>query len=300
MANTYCPHMDPAGGARIADALLAALPCRCDKCICEGDAARNTVSNVSHDTAVRFLRSCKGNLPKAAHKLTSTCLWRRAFGADRLLEEPVGVAEARAQAVQPFFPMGVLTIQRSRSSDAVYILRAGHAEPAAGRVPNLFGGESGVDTWLRHHVRCNELCLAIHPQKLVIWDLDNLGRKQLTNVDTLRHLRRLIEIDVRHYPLTVRKVLVVNSPYSLQTIWPAIAAMMDADTLSRVQILGRVSEPEVRAALLAEMDEQALPDFLGGAFGGPLPAGLVLPAPDVQSTASGTWSEYIFGSYSLT
>ena len=82
--------------------------------------------------ASRFLRVCGGNQSKAAHVLTKSLLWRRDFGVDALMAEPLETSEARALAIQPIFPMGVHS-RRSRGGHAIYILRVGYAVPSAGR-----------------------------------------------------------------------------------------------------------------------------------------------------------------------
>ena len=284
--------------AAYAAPLLAALPCVCVKCSSIATPVTPAAaSSVTAECAARFLRICSGDCAKAAHVLTAHVQWRQSFGVDALMAEPEETSYARARAIQPIFPMGMHS-RRSRGGHAIYILRVGHAMPSAGRAANVFGTESGVDAWLKYHVWCNERCLQAHPQKLVIWDLDNLSRAQLANTDSLRLLRRLISIDIQNYPLSITKVLVVNSPYILQTVWPAVAAMMDEATLSKVRLLGRVEEPEVAAALREEVHEVDLPAYLGGGFDGPTPLGLALPeaAPGAERSAGdGTWREYFFG-----
>ena len=276
--------------------LLASLPCKCAKCAA-APLSIGDPDTIHPSAPARFLAVCGGDVAKAAHVLSVSLAWRLTFGVDTLMYEPSDVSEARARAIQPVFPMGVHS-RRSRGGHPIYIMRVGYAVPSAGNEPNVFNGESGVDAWLKYHVHCNETCLAVHDQKLVVWDLANLSRAQMTNTDSLRLLRRLINVDIKNYPLTVHKVLVVNAPRLLYTIWPAVEAMMDEATLSRLQVLGYLSEPQVRAALLAEVADEDLPDFLGGTFDGPLPVGLDVPH-DASAAAAESWSEWMgLGSWS--
>ena len=267
------------------ESMLKCLPCRCTKCT----ACQIEVPDISYDAASRFLKACEGDMLKAAHKLTASLIWRFTYGVDRLLEEPQEISDGRSRAMEPVFPMGV-HCRPSRHGHPIYILRAGHSVPAAGRTADLFGGESGEEVWIKHHVWCSERCLAVNPMKLVIWDLANLSSTQLGDTDTMSLLRRLINIDLRNYPLTIHRILVVNSPALLQTVWPAICAMLDLHTLSLLQLLGDVSDPEVQAALMEEIALEDLPGFLGGGYVGPLPLGLELPKPAEPVS----WYDYFF------
>jgi hypothetical protein len=147
----------------------------------------------------------------------------------------------------------------------------------------------------------------VHAQKLIIWDLANLSRELLCR-DALQLLHQVIENDRRHYPRTVHRVLVVNSPSVLQTVWPTIARWMDEVTLSRVSILGDARSGEARAALLAELADEDLPRYLGGSYDGPTPLGLSLTAPAAHEIrapsdgslepAAGSWRDYARGLFS--
>lgn len=285
--------------------LLAALPCTCEKCAAASSSLTTSLPSASEAAASRFLTVCGHDVAKAAHVLTTSLIWRASFGVDALMAEPQEITEGRAQAVSPVFPMGVHS-RRSRRGHAIYILRAGYAVPSAGRAPDVFRGEDGAQAWLRYHVHCNERCLAASEQKLVVWDLHNLSRAQLLDPDSLRLIARLVKIDVRNYPLTLHKCLLVNSPAWLHTLWPAIAAMLDEQSLRRVRVLGRVEEAEVKAALREEVDDDDLPVYLGGRYDGPTPLGLALAADggggsggaaDAGGAGAGSgWYDYLFGS----
>lgn len=267
------------------ESMLRCLPCRCTKCTdCQIE-----VPVISFDAASRFLKAWDGDMLKAAHKLTASLIWRFTYGVDRLMEEPHEISDGRSRAMEPVFPMGV-HFRQSLRGHPIYIMRAGHSTPAEGRTADLFGGESGEEVWIKHHVWCSERCLAVSPMKLVIWDLANLSSTQLGDTDTMTLLKRLITIDLRNYPLTIHRILVVNSPALLQTAWPAICAMMDLHTLSLVQLLGDVNDPDVQAALMEEVALEDLPGFLGGGYVGPLPVGLELPKPAEPVS----WYDYFF------
>ena len=271
------------------DALLSSLPCKCNKC---AEIAVPPTDGISRDAASRFLQASYGDLNKSCHLLTSSCAWRNSFGVAQLMDEPPETTEARARALASVFPMGVHS-RRTRAGHAIYILRVGYAVPSAGRATDLFRGESGVDAWLRHHVHCNEMCLRAKPQKLVLWDLANLGRAQMADPESFRLLRRHIQISIRHYPRTAWKVMLVNCPALLTTVWPAVAAMLDEATLAKVQLLGPHTSADVRQKLLAEVAEEDLPRYLGGTCEDAVPAGLHVEVE--AAPAAATWREYFLG-----
>ena len=170
--------LDPADD-EAAHALLAALPCRCERCeeklsqhpalaAALGVAVADNTAAVggpplrlpSRVMALRFLRGCKGDAEKAAHVLTDSLCWRVAFGVDELCQPCTpppppgeegggggGVAEeAKVRAVFPFALHGV-----SKEGHPVQIERTGLVDVEAALDPERGGGP---DAFLRTHGAC--------------------------------------------------------------------------------------------------------------------------------------------------
>ena len=208
--------------------------------------------------ARRYLASAGGNPSKAAHLLTATLIWRAEFITDALHDDH---APGRSAAVARLVPI-VLHDRPDRHGHAVKIMRLGFADATQIDVADLYHGESAQLAFLRHHVWLNEAATRGGRQRLAILDLTNLGSHHLQR-GPLRVLRATIDIDQRHYPGLLSRVYVVNAGPLLRTVWPLVESWLSAATLERVRVLGRMSEPANRAAILEDIAEADLPPFLG-------------------------------------
>ena len=241
------------------------VPCSCEKC-------QKTVTSmvtasaalVTEETAERYLRVNDGNQMKAAHRLTKSLVWRSQFIDDNLCDD---LALARSAAVARFCP-SVLHDRQDRQGHAIKVIRLGMADPSAADLPDVFRGESAQVAFLRHHVWLNEKATLGadqqpgNKQRLSIIDLTNLSLRHLQR-SPMRVLRAMIESDGRHYPGLLFRCYVVNAGVLLQMVWPLIKSWLDEQTLSRVRVLGSMSDPANRAVICEDIAEADLPPFLG-------------------------------------
>ena len=251
-------------------ALAALLPCRCTRC---ADALRSApkvciaLESLPEPVLRRFLRGCKGDADKAAHVLTTSYMWRDAFGVDALREDPDGSAKARAQVVQRVYP-SVLYDRPDRDGRVVWIERTGLCDPSfSWSTDPFFGDETGPEAWLRCHVRLNEKAGAMHEQRVVVMDMYNAGKHHLCKAG-LDLIKGMIQVDQRNYPETLHRLYIVNTPWLLHASYSMVSRWMDPVTASKIQVLGPVEDEAVHAALLETIALDDLPHFLGGARDG--------------------------------
>ena len=88
------------------------------------------------------------------------------------------------------------------------LLRLGFSDPSK-LTTEHYNGETGEEGWLRYHVWCNERALDVAEQRVVIMDLANLSKWHLAP-GALASLQRMVGLDRRHYPGTVKAYLVLN------------------------------------------------------------------------------------------
>ena len=251
-------------------ALAALLPCRCSRC---ADALQSVpkvciaLESLPESVVRRFLRGCKGDTDKAAHVLTTSYLWRDAFGVDALREDPDGSAAARAQVMQRLYP-SVLYDRPDRDGRVVWIERTGLCDPTfSWSTDNFFGDETGPEAWLRCHVRLNEKAGEAHEQRVVVMDMYNAGKHHLCKAG-LDLIKGMIQVDQRNYPETLHRLYIVNTPWLLHASYSMVSRWMDPVTASKIQVLGPVEDEAVHAALLETIALDDLPRFLGGARNG--------------------------------
>ena len=120
--------------------------------------------------------------------------------------------------------------------------------------------------------------------RVVVLDLDGMDRSHARR-DGLAVLRRAIEIDQRHFPETLHRFFIVNAPFLLKAVWALVAPWLDPHTQTKIQIFGAGLEASgAAAALRAEIDDENLPAFLGGACRCP---GGCVPVPQALRTRGG-------------
>lgn len=254
------------------------LPCMCERCAVRlasclpaaGKAQALSVSQAAEDVALRsrFLAGSSGDAAKAAHVLTDSLLWKHEFGVDRLLADG-DASDKRLHTVQRYFPMGLLD-GHDATGRPIVVNRIGFSDPTFATATNVFGDENGEEAWLRSHVLLNERAAQRGPERLVLIDLRSLSRVHVSRV-ALASMRRSVAIDQRHYPGSVHRVYVLNSPLLLRSVWAVITSWLDPISLDKVRVLGDTSDPAVAAELLEAVPAALLPDYCGGAARGCVP-----------------------------
>lgn len=89
-------------------------------------------------------------------------------------------------------------------------------------------------------------------------------------------IQKSSKIAQSYYPEQLGHLMIVNAPWAFNMAWSAIKGWIDENTRSKIQILGT----NYKAELLKHIEEDQLPDFLGGTNTTPL------------SKEPGPWQEY--------
>lgn len=94
----------------------------------------------------------------------------------------------------------------------------------------------------------------------IVLDLANVGIFTFTSAAVRRVLLEIIHIMGSYYPESLARVIILNAPIAFSMLWEFMTPFIDVRTLERIQILrdGGVDR------LLEYIDEDSLPEFLGG------------------------------------
>ncbi|KAK6035758.1 CRAL/TRIO domain protein [Cooperia oncophora] len=104
-------------------------------------------------------------------------------------------------------------------------------------------------------------------------DLEGLSMRHLWRPG-VQSLLRIIEIVEAHYPETMGQVLIVRAPRVFPVLWTLISPFIDENTRNKFMInSGEVVKDEISKYV----DEQYIPDFLGGTCLADCPAGGHIP-----------------------
>lgn len=213
----------------------------------------------------RFLLGSQRDVGKAAHLLTGNLVWRHQERVEHILdEEAMRHFEQQALRHYPYAIHGT-----DRDGRCVYIERVGSSNVAEA----LALGEAKL---LRHHIYMNEKCMRISDQRVVIMDMQGLSRHHLSSAG-MAMVKKFIGIDERHYPESLHRLYIVNSPWVLSVAWSTVSGWLDPHTASKIQILGA----DFEKTLCKNIPPEALPAFLGGTC---KCKGGCVPLPDVVAS----------------
>ncbi|KAF9946309.1 cytosolic factor, phosphatidylinositol/phosphatidylcholine transfer protein [Mortierella alpina] len=241
---------------------------------------------------MRFIVARSYDLAGAKAQLLASLEWRKANKVDEL---PIpgannsngvmyavrgwhSVPDANIESGQPNVPEHAVRLQKymggsclhkwDKAGRPIYIERMGQH--------NVKGLAKNVKTeeLVDYHIRCSEFVHStIMPEceerfgtddkvidkETVIFDCTGMGFHQL-HMEGLNMLRSLTDMDQKAYPERLGKLFIVNSPYVFVKVYSMIKKWLDPGVIEKIHILGK----DYKNILLDHIDEENLPDFLGG------------------------------------
>ncbi|KAF8931447.1 cytosolic factor, phosphatidylinositol/phosphatidylcholine transfer protein [Dissophora ornata] len=241
---------------------------------------------------MRFIVARSFDLNGAKAQLLASLEWRKTNKVDELpIPGPKNsngvmyavrgwhsVPDANIESGQPNVPEHAVRLQKYMGGSAlhkwdkagrpIYIERMGQH--------NVKGLAKNVTTpeLVDYHIRCSEFVHStIMPEceerfgtddkvidkETVIFDCTGMGFHQL-HMDGLNMLRSLTDMDQKAYPERLGKLFIVNSPYVFVKVYSMIKKWLDPGVIEKIHILGK----DYKSILLEHIDEENLPDFLGG------------------------------------
>lgn len=244
----------------------------------------------SDSTMLRFLRAREFNVEKAREMLCQSLVWRKKYQVDRLLN-----TYEMPQVAKDFFPGG--WHHYDKDGRPLYILKVGQMD-VKGHLRSI--GEEGM-LKLTMHI-CEEGLKRTEEQTLRIgrpigtWscllDLEGLNMRHLWRPG-IKALLRIIEIVEANYPETLGRVLVVRAPRMFPILWTIVSTFIDEKTRQKFLLFGINDINSTDSGLLNYVDEEFLPEFLGGkcamegmSEGGLIPKALYLPDEEYERVFS--------------
>ena len=123
-----------------------------------------------------------------------------------------------------------------------------------------------VDVLLRHFALCTEyMWRCLDPtedgRSIYVIDLDGMRLRDFVG-DVITFVKRATDFTSKHYPERSGSIFVVNVPPWFSYIWKIVKPMVDADTVTKISIVGGGSE--INAALTACIPLENIPPDYGG------------------------------------
>ncbi|KAF9161508.1 hypothetical protein BGX21_002041, partial [Mortierella sp. AD011] len=188
------------------------------------------------------------------------------------------VPDANIESGQPNVPEHAVRLQKylggsclhkwDKEGRPIYIERMGQHN-VKGLAKNVTTSEL-VD----YHIRCTEFVHnTIIPEceerfgtddkfidkETVIFDCSGMGFHQL-HMEGLNMLKSLTDMDQKAYPERLGKLFIVNSPFVFVKVYSMIKKWLDPGVIEKIHILGK----DYKSVLLKHIDDENLPEFLGG------------------------------------
>ncbi|XP_002065256.3 protein real-time [Drosophila willistoni] len=214
----------------------------------------------SYQTILRFLSARDWHVSQAFSMLCDSLKWRHEHRIDKLLEE-----YSKPAVVVEHFPGG--WHHHDKDGRPIYILRLGHMD-VKGLLKSL--GMEGL-LKLALHI-CEEGIQKINEsaerldKPVLNWsllvDLEGLSMRHLWRPG-IKALLYIIETVERNYPETMGRVLVVRAPRVFPIAWTIVSAFIDEHTRSKFLFYGP-DLAHMKEGLVQYIDEEIVPDFLGG------------------------------------
>ncbi|XP_042559468.1 SEC14-like protein 5 [Clupea harengus] len=228
---------------------------------------------------LRFLRARDFHLEKARDMLCHSLTWRKQFQVDYILETwtPPG-------CLVEYYAGG--WHHHDREGRPLYILRLGQMD-TKGLVKAV-----GEEALLRHVLSINEegqkRCeenTKIFGRPISSWtclvDLEGLNMRHLWRPG-VKALLRIIEVVEANYPETLGRLLIVRAPRVFPVLWTLVSPFINENTRQKFLVYSG-NNYQGSGGLVDYIDQEIIPDFLGGDCLCHVPEGGQIPKSYYQS-----------------
>ncbi|KAK0131849.1 SEC14-like protein 1 [Merluccius polli] len=250
---------------------------------------------------LRFLRARDFNVDKAREILRQSLTWRKQHQVDYLLESWTSPHVLHDYYTGDWH-------HHDRDGRPLYILRLGQMD-TKGLVRAL-----GEESLLRHVLSINEEGLRrceentkVFGRPISCWtclvDLEGLNMRHLWRPG-VKALLRIIEVVEANYPETLGRLLILRAPRVFPVLWTLVSPFIDENTRRKFLIYAG-NDYQGPGGLLDYIDQEIIPDFLGGECmcevpeGGLVPKSLYRTTEELENEDVRLWTETIYQSASV-
>ncbi|XP_012529754.1 protein real-time [Monomorium pharaonis] len=241
-------------------------------------------------TLLRFLRATEFSVEKAREMLTQSLHWRKKHQIDKLLDE-----YEMPQVIKDYFPGGWHHFDKD--GRPLYILRLGQMD-VKGLLKSI-----GEDELLLLALHICEEGLHLMEEATTVWDhpvfqwtllidLEGLNMRHLWRPG-IKALLRIIEIVEANYPETMGRVLIMRAPRCFPILWTLISTFINENTRKKfIFYCGTDYQEQGPGGLNEYINQEFIPDFLGGSSETDVMEGGVVPKNLYRVDLEGTTGEH--------
>ncbi|KAK1444041.1 cral-trio domain-containing protein ykl091c-related protein [Babesia gibsoni] len=228
---------------------------------------------------VRFLRARKFDMNKTSAMLNKYFCWRLEVNVDKIVRSDLSYLRDRVKHYLPHAYHGIDKLGRP-----IYIERMGQG--SCSKLMNNLSTEELTQYYVQRyeyltHVMMPAVSLKLGKpveQLLTIVDMRGFQLSHL-NTKLKAFLTAMSSVTQNYYPELLGKLLFINSSTFFSVLWQMLSPLLDAKTLSKIDVIS--SKTESRARVLELVDAEQIPIFLGG----------TCPDDTWQTANFGPWGE---------
>uniref|UniRef100_A0A8D9A6R2 SEC14-like protein 1 n=1 Tax=Cacopsylla melanoneura TaxID=428564 RepID=A0A8D9A6R2_9HEMI len=232
-------------------------------------------------TLLRFLKSKDYNIEKARESLSQSLTWRKCHNVDQILQQYEAPPVVRAYFTGAWHHC-------DKEMRPLYLFKLGNMD-VKGFLKTI--GEDGL---LKLAMRVCEEGLSLteeytrkHDRPITTWslliDLEGLNMRHLWRPG-VKALLRIIEIVETNYPETLGRVLIIRAPRMFPILWTLVSTFIDETTRSKFLVYAG-NDYQSAGGLIDYIEQDYIPDFLGGPCETKLPEGGLIPKSLYMSDA---------------
>eukprot|EP00963_Diacronema_lutheri_P010386 scaffold1052_cov339-Pavlova_lutheri.AAC.2 len=240
-------------------------------------------------TLLRFLRARKFNFEKTFEMITECIKWRKENNVETILDRPFD--SQKLAIIRTYSQSGYYGYDKK--GQPVYIDRPGKLN-----VQKLLNSDISKEDILFKHVQEME-----YMANVILWEASeraghtvdsclmilDVGGVKISDFtkEVKSILHTITKVDQDNYPETNGGTLIVNSSFIFTAIYRVVEAFLDKRTREKIKVFG--ADRKGRAKLLQYVDEDQLPQFLGGTA----PDEVIIGQPGKPIPSHSAMDEYI-------
>lgn len=213
------------------------------------------------DTILRFLHAKRHDQKKAFDMYTTFLQWRKDNDLDDIVETWEYPELKEVLEIWPQF-----WHKTDKEGNPVNIQFLGELQTSALFTATTEERLLRQAAWVceelydRKFPACSRAKGAAVSRVCIVLDLANVGIFTFTSAAVRRVLLEIIRMMGSYYPESLARIVIINAPYAFSMLWDFMTPFIDVRTQERIQIL----RDDGADRLLDYIDEDSLPEFLGG------------------------------------
>jgi len=229
-----------------------------NKCVFADDHSKLSavLPGFYHNVTPEFYSIAGGGMDVGEKMWRETCKWRKEKSIADIHTQP----HRHYAAIKTAYPHFIHGFDR-KGRPVIY------EQPGRMNLKELFGGGCSIEDMVWHYCYNMEFVTEMSrrktkrgtPELIVVMDVKSISLSKLSG-DVLTYLKAASEINSAHYPLSQKKIFVINAPFWFSGAWGGIRNVLPRSARENTS----VSSGNFYAELVKDIDPGEIPVEYGG------------------------------------